>query len=69
MLEIPLIAHLNPALQNFLKNMKISGEERSVPNISWSTAEEITQHIQSIPVENILEIGPANGFSTMMMSL
>ncbi len=69
MSEITLISHLSPALQEFFKKMKISGEERSVPNISWSTAEEITKHIQTIPVKNILEIGPANGFSTMMMSL
>lgn len=67
--ETLLISHLALALQDFLKNMKISWEERSVPNISWSTAEEITKYIQKIPVENILEIGPANGFSTMMMSL
>jgi len=69
MSETTFISHLKPSLQEFLKNMKISWEERSVPNISWSTAEEITHHIQSIPVQNILEIGPANGFSTMMMSL
>lgn len=49
--------------------MKLSWEERSVPNISWSTAEEIIKHIKTISVKNILEIGPANGFSTMMMQL
>ncbi len=58
-----------PSLQAFLKTMKLSWEERSVPNISWSTAEEIIKHIKTIPVKNILEIGPANGFSTMMMHL
>lgn len=67
--EISLLSRLSPALQDFLKHMKKSWEERSVPNISWSTAEAIIHQIKNIPVKNILEIGPANGFSTMMMSL
>lgn len=69
MSEIHLISSLKPALQKFLKTMKKSWEERLVPNISWSTAQEIISRIKALPVENILEIGPANGFSTMMMSL
>lgn len=67
--EIPLISHLTEPVRKFLEIMKESGENRSVPNISWTTAAEIQKHIQKYPVKNILEIGPANGFSTLMMHI
>ncbi len=69
MVEKSPFSSLLSAIQHFLQAMKISGETRSVPNISWDTATEIIKQIQKIPVENILEIGPANGFSTLMFHI
>ena len=59
--------HLTTHLENFLTALKTAWEKRSVPNISWSTAQEIIWQIRSVPAKNILEIGPANGFSTMII--
>lgn len=49
--------------------MKIMWEERDIPNISWDTASFLIDTLQSRDISQILEIGPANGFSTMMLSL
>ena len=43
--------------------------QEKVPNISWKTASEILLHTHKIHRKNILEIGPANGFSTLMLHI
>jgi predicted O-methyltransferase YrrM len=53
----------------FLEEMKKMGEERNIPNISWDTANFLIQKLQKYPIFEVLEIGPANGFSTMMLAL
>lgn len=45
------------------------GKERDIPNISWDTALFMRETLQSRNISEILEIGPANGFSTMMLAL
>lgn len=53
----------------FLEAMKADGIERKIPNISWSTAKFIYETFSEHTPKHILEIGPANGFSTMMLGL
>lgn len=52
-------------LKNYLKNLKKSGIERQIPNISEQNAEFIGKILQEKRPENILEIGTANGFSAL----
>ncbi len=53
----------------FLQNMKTAGEKRDIPNISWDTASFFMDVLHGRGIREVLEIGPANGFSTMMLSL
>lgn len=53
----------------FLLEMKKLGQERDIPNISWDTALFLIEKLRGRNIRNILEIGPANGFSTMMLAL
>lgn len=54
--ELSILSHLIPSVVDFLVSLKTSGENRDVPNISWSTSGEIIQQIRSIHPKNILEI-------------
>lgn len=58
-----------PQVLDFLDAMKVFGQEHGVPNISWSTARFIYETCVAHRPKNILEIGPANGFSTMILGL
>jgi predicted O-methyltransferase YrrM len=58
-----------PDLALFLEKMRDTGQKRNIPNISWNTADFFVQKLQGRNISNILEIGPANGFSTMMLAL
>lgn len=53
----------------FLENMREMGLKRNIPNISWNTAAFLIEKLQTRNISQILEIGPANGFSTMMLAL
>ncbi len=52
-------------LKNYLKNLKKSGIERQIPNISEQNAEFIGKILQEKNPKKILEIGTANGFSAL----
>ncbi len=67
--KIKILAHVSPQMEIFLEAMKATGKKRNIPNVSWNTALFLQRKIQSRHIENILEIGPANGFSTMMLAL
>lgn len=54
---------------DFLVQMKTMGIDRHIPNISWSTSRFLIEKLEKKWPKNILEIWPANGFSTMMLSL
>lgn len=54
--------------KNFLITLKDMGLQRSIPNISWTTAHECQDIARTIAPSKILEIGPANGFSTLIWS-
>ena|GEM_PF-500970 len=58
-----------PDLALFLEKMREMGQKRNIPNISWNTADFFLQMLQNKGISNILEIGPANGFSTLMLAL
>ena len=58
-----------PNVLTFLEAMKMMGLRRNIPNISWETARFMIQTLQKRTVSHILEIGPANGFSTIMLAL
>lgn len=64
-----MLSPLPDNLALFLEKMKEKGWERNIPNISWNTAFFLIETLQSRGIKNILEIGPANGFSTMMLAL
>lgn len=67
--KIKILANVSPEMADFLEAMKTMGKKRTIPNISWNTALFLREKLQSRDRENILEIGPANGFSTMMLAL
>jgi predicted O-methyltransferase YrrM len=64
-----IFSHISQKLSFFLEKMREMGQKRNIPNISWNTASFLIETLQSRDVTNILEIGPANGFSTMMLAL
>lgn len=64
-----ILHSLSPDLALFLEKMREMGQERNIPNISWNTAAFLQDTLQSRNISNILEIGPANGFSTMILAL
>ncbi len=53
----------------FLERMREMGQKRNIPNISWNTSSFLIDTLAPRRVKNILEIGPANGFSTMILAL
>ncbi len=59
---------MNIALQTLLQNLKEEGEKRNIPNISFQTGEILQFLIQIIRAKNVLEIGCANGFSTIFLA-
>lgn len=61
--------HLVPSQQAFLVAMKTMGERRHIPNISWDTASYLFTLLQGKPIQSVLEIGPANGFSTLILGI
>jgi predicted O-methyltransferase YrrM len=60
---------LPPDLVLFLEQMREMGNKRDIPNISWNTAAFLMEQLRKRKISNILEIGSANGFSTMMLAL
>ena len=64
-----ILSQLPDNLALFLEKMREMGQKRNIPNISWNTAFFLIETLQSRCIKNILEIGPANGFSTMMLAL
>jgi predicted O-methyltransferase YrrM len=64
-----LFSQISTRLIFFLERMREMGYERNIPNISWNTADFLIHTLQKCSIKNILEIGPANGFSTMMFAL
>lgn len=52
-------------LQEFLQKLKQHGIENEIPNISLENAEFLLEQIKQIKAKNILEIGTANGYSTI----
>lgn len=64
-----IFSHISRELSFFLEKMREMGHKRNIPNISWNTAVFLIETLHSRDIANILEIGPANGFSTMMLAL
>lgn len=52
----------------FLKQLKIYGEKNNIPNISEKNAEYLKNIITRRGIKNILEIGTANGYSTIQFA-
>ena len=55
-------------LTTYLRKLKASGLERRVPNISEQNAEFIKNLIQEKNPKHLLEIGTANGYSTIQFA-
>lgn len=52
-------------LRPYLKKLKTSSLERRIPNISEQNSEFLKRLIQEKSPKHILEIGTANGYSTL----
>jgi predicted O-methyltransferase YrrM len=55
-------------LENYLRDLKKSGIERKIPNISENNAEFIKNLIREKNPKHILEVGTANGYSTLQFA-
>lgn len=55
-------------ITNFLKQLKQYGEKNNIPNISEKNAEFLKSLIQEKNCKNILEIGTANGYSSIQFA-
>lgn len=55
-------------LKNYLRKLKASGLERNIPNISEQNAEFLKVIIREKNPAHILEIGTANGYSTLQFA-
>ena len=55
-------------LYKFLKELKIYGEKNNIPNISEKNAEYLKEIIRTRNIKNILEIGTANGYSSIQFA-
>ncbi len=55
-------------LTTYLRNLKKIGLERNIPNISEENAEFIKNLIHERKPKHILEIGTANGYSTLQFA-
>lgn len=51
-----------------LKQLKAYGVKNDIPNISWDTAEFLHTKVQERNPNTVLEIGTANGFSTIWIA-
>lgn len=59
---------MSQLLTSYLRTLKQSGLERKIPNISEENAEFIKNLIREKDPNHILEIGTANGYSTLQFS-
>lgn len=50
---------------DFLRALKVYGIENNIPNFSEENARYLRDLIQKIGAKNILEIGTANGYSSI----
>jgi len=64
-----ILSQLPHDMALFLEKMREMGQKRNIPNISWNTACFFMDTLLPRGIKNVLEIGPANGFSTMILSL
>ncbi|MFA5917325.1 MAG: class I SAM-dependent methyltransferase [Candidatus Gracilibacteria bacterium] len=55
--------------KNFLEELKNHGIKNDIPNISFTNAKFLRDLIKIKKVKNMLEIGTANGFSTINFAL
>ena len=55
-------------LSSYLKTLKLSSLERKIPNISRENAEFLKDLIRKKNPKHILEIGTANGYSTLQFA-
>lgn len=55
-------------LASYLKTLKTSSQERKIPNISERNAEFLKWLLQERNPKHILEIGTANGYSTLQFA-
>lgn len=59
---------MSQLLDTYLKNLKKSGLERKIPNISEENAAFIKKLIREKNPKHLLEIGTANGYSTLQFA-
>jgi predicted O-methyltransferase YrrM len=59
---------MSQLLDTYLKKLKQSGLERKIPNISEQNAEFIKDLIREKDPNHLLEIGTANGYSTLQFA-
>jgi predicted O-methyltransferase YrrM len=55
-------------LQQYLQKLELISKERKIPNISSENAEFLKELIRKVAPKRILEIGTANGYSTLQFA-
>jgi len=55
--------------EEFLRELKIYGEENDIPNISRENAKFLRELIRKNNTQSLLEIGSANGYSTINFAI
>lgn len=67
--KIPSFFLPKPLNRNiFLQELKRHGERENIPNISWETATILRFFLSLVKPKKVLEIGCANGFSTVFIA-
>lgn len=59
---------MHPDRQQFLAEMKAYGERKNIPNVSENVGKFLHSLVQMIGASRILEIGTANGYSTIWLA-
>ncbi len=59
---------MNLERRQFLAEMKKYGEQKNIPNVSENVGKFLHDLVQMIDAEKILEIGTANGYSTIWLA-
>lgn len=59
---------MKPERQKFLAEMKAYGEAKNIPNVSENVGRFLHSLVQMIGAKKILEVGTANGYSTIWLA-
>lgn len=68
-LAIYSLVNIMQDIEDFLETLKAHGEKNDIPNISRENARYLRRMLRENNVQHLLEIGSANGYSTINFAL